>query len=337
MSVKVPSSRLILSSFDRRAGFYQQLLRNGLTFQELGNRLIRQVEVSIAFRHIEAVVEIALLLSNFTSEEYRLVGHFYQAWCAYRKGDKPRTLLENIVEKSQLCRPRALLSLAAIETGSGNVADGIKLYKEAAKYSANPSTLVTAARSIAVIKSIERQHKHALKELESLFSLARYASSHVYFDYLNSLAVELLEAGRIEEARNISNIVLASPYAFAYPEWRETREDIERKGYSSRSAVFVALPSTQHNVVPLPLSDSEKTYARNPFQSPAIVRSIDEWKKMPKKKNGDKKDDYELPANPTERDVFFRIMHLASQDGLSEKKLWKMLEAVERISEESEE
>ena len=56
--------------------------------------------------------------------------------------------------------------------------------------------------------------------------LARYSQPHLYFVYLNSLAVELGEAGRKYEARNIIRHVIASPFAFAYPEWRETGEDL---------------------------------------------------------------------------------------------------------------
>jgi tetratricopeptide (TPR) repeat protein len=337
MSVEIPSSRLILSSLNRRAGFYQQLLRNGSTFQELGNRLIRQAEVSIAFRHIEAVEEVGLLLSNFSSEEYRLIGHFYQAWCAYRKGDKSRTLLENVLEKSQPGRPRALLSLAAIETGNGNVADGVKLYNEAAKYSANPSTLVTAARSIAVIKSIEGSHKQALKELESLFYLARYASSHVYFDYLNSLAVELAEVGRLEEARNISNIVLASPYVFAYPEWRETREDIERKGYhSSRSFVPITQGIqgvTQDNIVRLP----ERDYTPVSQAEPARILHYDWKNRMVKEPNGNQTDDSSLELDKlTNKDLIIEIVQRASNKDMSEKKLRKILEYVMEVESEPE-
>src|SRR5262249_9460710 len=69
----------------------------------------------------------------------------------------------------------------------------------------------------------------ALALLESLFPLAhsmRGSDPHTYYDYLNSLAVELCEVGRLEEAHNASRIVLASPFAPAYPEWRETSNEI---------------------------------------------------------------------------------------------------------------
>lgn len=48
----------------------------------------------------------------------------------------------------------------------------------------------------------------------------------------NSLAVELFAVWRLEEAKNVSQIVLASPFASPYPEYRETREEIALKGCS---------------------------------------------------------------------------------------------------------
>ena len=61
-----------------------------------------------------------------------------------------------------------------------------------------------------------------------------------YYDYLNSLAVELGEVGRIEEARNVCRITLASPLAAAYPNWLETSNEIEAKRAAATSS-FVAV------------------------------------------------------------------------------------------------
>ena len=336
MSTKVATSRFMLSSL--RTGFYQQLFKDISGFHELGRRLVKEVEAAHAFRQVAKVDEIGSILSNLPIKEYQLIGQYYKAMCVEHIGGNARHIFERVAEESNTYRARALMSLALAEARRNDYDEGHKYFAESLKAANSPALIVEASRCIAILKAKEGFHPQSLKDLEKIAPLLRYTNSHVRSQYYNSCAVELAEVGRLEEARNISNIVLASPYVIAYPEWRETSDDVERKGRpSSRSAVYFGPNSTQQNVVLLPLSDSEKTYARNPFQPPAIVRSIDEWKKMPKKKNGDKKDDYELPANPTERDVFFRIMHLASQDGLSEKKLWKMLEAVERISEESEE
>lgn len=58
----------------------------------------------------------------------------------------------------------------------------------------------------------------AKKELEQLYPLARFAPPNIYFDYINSLAVQFGEVGRLEEARNVSASVVAFPFAPHYPE-----------------------------------------------------------------------------------------------------------------------
>ncbi len=65
----------------------------------------------------------------------------------------------------------------------------------------------------AVINSLEGNHQDAVGMLEKLFPVAhamRSSQPSIYYDYLNSYAVELCEVGRLEEAKNISRIVIAS-------------------------------------------------------------------------------------------------------------------------------
>lgn len=57
---------------------------------------------------------------------------------------------------------------------------------------------------------------------------------------MNSLAVELGEAGRKGEARRIISHVLASPYAYAYPEWQETANELKP---SNRA--FISVPQIE--------------------------------------------------------------------------------------------
>ena len=59
-----------------------------------------------------------------------------------------------------------------------------------------------------------------------------------YYGYVNSLAVEMGELGRIEEAFNALRIALSSPFGQIYIEWQETRDDILLKARgASRSQV----------------------------------------------------------------------------------------------------
>jgi hypothetical protein len=58
-----------------------------------------------------------------------------------------------------------------------------------------------------------------------------------YCDYLNNLAYELGQVGRIEEARAAINVALRSPYADRFPDWHETAQEIE----TMRRRVFLPL------------------------------------------------------------------------------------------------
>ena len=83
---------------------------------------------------------------------------------------------------------------------------------------------------VAAVRSIHGDHRQALESLEKLFPLVRLVGRQhapLYYDYLNSLAVELGFVGRLDEAHAALNIALASPFASAYPNWTETREELE--------------------------------------------------------------------------------------------------------------
>jgi hypothetical protein len=131
----------------------------------------------------------------------------------------------------------------------------------------------------ALVKALEGDHRGALVDLEKMFPLVRMANSqqpYAYYDYLNTLAVELCEARRLEEARRASEIALASPFASAYPEWRETREEIELKGRClSRSTVAFAQRTPQSaNLITLPRASSTSTAIGLVAKSQSLARVI---------------------------------------------------------------
>jgi len=233
MSVKVASNRFIVSSLVKHAGFYQQLFDGISSIQELGNRLIREAETAYAFRQTDRVEELGLILSNISIKEYSLIGQYYLGWCAYRKGENAQSIFEQVITKSKTYKIKGLISLAAVEAGKGDYARELELYTEAAKHADNHTNLLTSLRAIAVVKAKEGYQRQALKDLESIAPLIHHASPKTYFDYLNSLAVELGQAGRKEEARNIIKHVLASPFAPAYPEWQETARELRPANRSS--------------------------------------------------------------------------------------------------------
>jgi tetratricopeptide (TPR) repeat protein len=318
MSVKVASSRFIASS--KSAELYQRLISGISSIQALGERLINEAETAQAFRHIEKLNEFGVILSNLPLQEYQLVGQYYLSWCWCRKGEDIRKNLEPIIENSTRYRARALIDLGTIEANTGDFSLGLRHYTQAVKYASDTRALSQAVRSIAAIKGLEGFHKQSWKDLERIYPLIKYSQPIEQYQYLNSLAIELSEVGRIEEALKVSRITLASPYAFAYPEWRETEQDLALRGYKSRSSVRVkTIPG---NLLYLP----EREVSDTPViqDEDARLFDLEEWKdkKMVKEPNGD---DETNPDKMTEQDMVMKLIQMLTTGEGDEKKIRELL------------
>jgi tetratricopeptide (TPR) repeat protein len=242
MRVETDTNRFIVSPLQAaRAGLYQHLFGRAVSFQELGNRLIHYAEHAQAIRQVEQVQEAGQLLSNLPLKEYQEIGQYYLAWCDYRNGIDHRELFEHVAEHAPLFyRARALQSLAAIEARKQDYASELRWLIESMKV--YPSA--EALRGIAIVKAKEGYGRKALNDLEGLLPLARISQPIVFYSWLNSLATEYGEVGRKDEARNISRIVLASPFIHAYPEWKETSRDLKEP-----NRAFILVPSIEPDPV----------------------------------------------------------------------------------------
>src|SRR5437764_8319748 len=67
--------------------------------------------------------ELSIALADFPLKEYRMIGQYYQGWCARRRGEDAKATFETVVEQSEAFRAKALISLAAIEAGSENYSE----------------------------------------------------------------------------------------------------------------------------------------------------------------------------------------------------------------------
>jgi len=337
-------SNLILtefSSFERLAeldlgvshgGLYQAIrqtlisaIRTNLAFTDLANRLISVADHAYATRAMDVVSFVGQLLSGLpVAAGLQSIGHYYEALSLNRRGcgDTVRagSLLERVALGGPLrFRARAMLALGTKSLKACNTDGAMAFYREAMRITERDSSFDTvsfyfASQMTAVVKALEGDHRGALGDLEKMLPLVRVASSsqpYAYYDYLNSLAVELCEVGRLEEAENVSRVVLASPYAGAYPEWRDTRDEIQFKGRrasrstvafsrtrsetddassarrdsaASDSAVGKAV-SPNENLVRLPVAERAESFPQSPATSElARVLSIQEWKEsMPKR------------------------------------------------------
>jgi hypothetical protein len=230
MSVKTAANRFIVSPFQAsRVGLYQHILDRAVSFKELGNRLIQHAEHAQAIRQVEQVQGAGELLANLPLKEYQVIGQYYLAWCDYRNNIDAREALEKIAEQAPLSyRARALQSLAAIEARKQDYASELRWLIESMKVSPSAEAL----RGIAVVKAKEGFNRIALGDLESMLPLARTSQPIVFYSWLNSLATELGEVGRKDEAHNVIKHVLASPFIQAYPEWLETAEELKPRNRS---------------------------------------------------------------------------------------------------------
>ena len=326
MSKDTDKSFFILSPLaNKPAGLYQQLFSGIVGYKELGNRIIREIKAAHAFREIGQVRELSRILINIPIKEFQLIAQYYLVWCDCRESKFHNAPLERLAEQTRTYKTRALISRAAIEGYQMNVERELYFYIEASKSQPTISEYIDILKSIAVIKAKEGFHKSALRELESLIPIIRHAEPLVYFDVLNSLTVELCEAGRKQEAQNVSRIVLASPFIRAYPEWQETARDLREP---SRSSVATSpTPKLLHNVVHMPVVDhvESKQMGYNP---PARVVNLQRWKtKMAK----DEKPDEELSS----RQIVFKIIDFYTDENTTDEQRHKLWEAAQKIMLES--
>jgi hypothetical protein len=315
---RVPTSNLLLTDFTSGKwfnllgfplgeAFYQRLaafkalgvVDFELVGTEAAGSLISAAEQAHAVRNWTALGLLSDLLIRLDGlPRLRGIGFYYRGLTASRagKGDiaESSVAIHRAIEDCPPAyRARAISSLAANAARLGDSVSQLKLHTEAIRAASSrdcwdPRTAVGASRTVAVWKAQDGSHRAALSDLEKLFPLARTVGRwhpHVYYNYLNSLAVELANNGRVKEARNASRIVLASAFSPAYPEWRETYEEISlRPPGGSRSIVAWSQPPScgaggPFKVLRLRISGSADRPEANPARDhPAPVISLSDWR-----------------------------------------------------------
>jgi hypothetical protein len=300
MSNKTDDNLFMVSSLTRKyaGGFYQELLKGIGSYEQLGKRLILLGEQAHAFRQFDKVQEIGQLLSNIPVKDYQAIGYYFLAVAANNKGNGDQVKARQLYERTAETAPahyqaKSLLSLAAVAANTNNRDLEIYYYLETIKARKMSVAALEAFRGIAIYKAIEGYHDRAVKDLECILPIIKFTPPHIYYAYLNSYAVELGEVGRKVEARNISRIVLASPFIHAYPEWRETAQELKEP---SRS--FIAVPSIGPE--PVEIEATEIHHASEPEQ-PATVLSFPALKEAPQPEKPERLSPQEV-AELTEND-----------------------------------
>jgi tetratricopeptide (TPR) repeat protein len=244
MSKQTETNLFIVSSMPR---LYQELLSGVVSYEALGNRIVKQIRAAHAFRQVEQVRELARILINIPIKEYQLIAQYYLAWCKCRDLEYHTDTLERIAEQTQTYKAKALISRAAFEVYRGNIEQAFYFYNEALKTNPIISDYIKASTGIATLKSMEGFNKSALTDLENLIPLLRHADPLNHFEVINSYAVELIQNNRVSEAQSASLIAVSSPFGPFYPEWHATLSDA-RSQRKSRSTMSMWMPQEQHEV-----------------------------------------------------------------------------------------
>jgi AraC-like DNA-binding protein len=244
MSRQTESSLFIVAPFSGLSEFYQQLLSGITSYEGLGTRVLGLIKTAYAFRQAKQVRELSNILINIPLREYQLIGRYYLIWCQFRESKCNDTILERIIEQTETYKSKALITRAAFGVYKGQPETALRFYTESLKARHTVSDYIAASRGIALAKSMEGFHASALRELERLLPLLRHAEPLIYFDVLNSYAVELIETNRISEAHNAALVAASSPFGLSYPEWRETLS-VVRSRRKNRSTVSFSLAQEQ--------------------------------------------------------------------------------------------
>lgn len=296
MSKETAASRFILSPSEvKSVELYQALLQGIRGYEELGRRLVSHAEQAHAIREFDALKEAAQMLLNLPIKNYQAIGTYFLAIATHRKAsgdwDAATRLFELAVETApDAYKVKSLLSLGGQSFRRRDFSTALRYFGETIRHGRLSAASLQATRGISMLKSLEGDHAPAVKDLENILPTLKNAPAHIHFDILNSYAVELGEVGRKDEARNIMRAVLASPFAFAYPEWRQTAEDLK----PARSS-FVALGSlARSNVTTLPEPKPTHEPAQQPATEPKPARVLNfaRWKKKLAKKAREKQADH---------------------------------------------
>lgn len=215
-----------------------------MSYAELGNVVLRQIETAHAFCQVEQVRDLATILANFPIRECQLIGQYYLAWCKCRASEYQSEVLERIAEHSHSYKAKALISRAAFDVYQGNTEGALCFYAEALQVKPTISDFIKASTGIATLKSREGFSGSALRDLEGLVPILRYAEPLTLFQALNSYAVELSEHGRLYEAHTVLAHAVASPLAPFYPDLQATVSDIE-SARRRHSTVTISRPQIE--------------------------------------------------------------------------------------------
>ena len=250
-----------------------QTFRSQTAFTKLTHELIEVAEQAYVTGNLDALEEVSRVLMSLPVEAARQIGSYYYALRIKRNRqiDEAQRLLETVADNGPPAyRARAIQGLGALYLDRGQLDETLRLQVEALRAVPNKTahglqTALMAHFEIAIVTSIDGNHKGALSHLEHirpLVDLVAKQSPFYFYLYCSELAIEFGEMGRIAEAEAAIEIAINSPYAAAYPNWAETRQEIEAKRTSATPSVLAITQAPQAE--PSPTEEAEPLKLINP-------------------------------------------------------------------------
>ena len=230
-------------------------------------RLTRIAELAYSHRNVKALEQAGRELLAFDSD----AALYYLAIVAKRQGrtDEAQKLLETVRGPYQ---SRAIHALGAIYYESGRLDEAAQFYSEAMRASNGLDliALVNFRFQASAIKSENGKHEQSLDDLLSLYDPVRVAAKHqphLWPSLHREIAFELLQLGRIDEAKRAASIAISSPLAQVYPEIQEIVREIAE---CERQVILVVPARKQKAIIRFQIIG---LYVRRKLIKPTIGRA----------------------------------------------------------------
>lgn len=221
------------STISKTSLFMKHLLSKEIISHADGRKLIELAEFAVSIRAFDSLAQIGAKLCEMpASSVYFDAGLLYTALALNRAHGcrvQAEELLQGISERaSSPLKARALLALGSNYLGNKDHSQAIAFYQKARQIDNNSPLNIFYGAMLSL--ATEDEHGKALDALNGIAKLAQYVGSvyrPYWFNYLNSVATELVKADKPEDARDVLKPVLDSPFIFAYQEWSETKDEID--------------------------------------------------------------------------------------------------------------
>jgi tetratricopeptide (TPR) repeat protein len=184
------STALLQEQQNKKTAYYQRLIHALLicpinTFEgidQLAERLATIARQAYLAREMSAVKYASqLMVALPASKKLKSIALYYEALCSKQQGDVEgaQKSFEQVVQEAiPQYKARALQNVGAIYHNQGEIVEALPFYLAAEKIAAGCDlvTLAETQRMIAVVRSINGDHKGAIDDLEKLLPLVRAVS-----------------------------------------------------------------------------------------------------------------------------------------------------------------